>query len=84
MACFRTTRRLRSRSRALRPPARCARAACAPIPETGAREMWLIEYEVDGGPKRLNHYLAGKAPFRLADYQRWFQKLRIDNSWTSD
>ncbi len=53
------------------------------IPETGAREMWLIEYEVEGGPKRLNHYLAGKAPFRLADYRRWFRKLGIDNPWAA-
>lgn len=54
------------------------------IPETGGRAMWLIEYELEGGAKRLNHYLAGRAPFRLADYQRWFRKLGIDNAWTGE
>jgi beta-mannosidase len=44
------------------------------VPETGAREMWLIEYTI-GGEKFTNHYLAGKPPFKLADYERWHEKL---------
>jgi beta-mannosidase len=44
------------------------------IPETGKQAMWQVEYTV--GDKRLNnHYLAGKAPFKLSDYERWYKKL---------
>ncbi|MDR1601590.1 MAG: glycoside hydrolase family 2 [Tannerella sp.] len=46
------------------------------IPETAAQGMWLIEYAVDG-EKRTNHYLAGKAPFRLQDYERWYKQLPV-------
>ena len=45
------------------------------ISETPVQGMWLIEYTVDG-EKRTNHYLAGKAPFRLRDYERWCGQLR--------
>ena len=45
------------------------------IPEAPAQQaMWLIEYTIDGAPG-ANHYLAGLAPFKLADYHRWFKKL---------
>ena len=46
------------------------------IPETSRQEMWLIEYTI-GDQKYTNHYLAGKAPFKLSDYQRWYKKLNI-------
>jgi beta-mannosidase len=46
------------------------------IPELPTQAMWLIDYAI-GDKKYTNHYLAGKAPFKLADYQRWFQKLNI-------
>lgn len=47
------------------------------IPEKGEQAMWLIEYTIDG-KKYTNHYLNGKAPFKLDDYQRWFKKLDIE------
>ncbi|MDR1336072.1 MAG: glycoside hydrolase family 2, partial [Tannerella sp.] len=47
------------------------------IPETaGQQGMWLIEYTIDG-EKQTNHYLAGKAPFRLADYEKWYRQLAV-------
>ena len=46
------------------------------IPETEKQGMFLIEYSIDKD-KYTNHYLAGKAPFNLNDYQRWYQKLNI-------
>jgi beta-mannosidase len=44
------------------------------VPETGAQAMWLIEYTI-GHERLTNHYLSGKAPFKLADYERWHEKL---------
>jgi len=44
--------------------------------ETGKKAMWLVEYTI-GNEKFTNHYLAGKAPFKLEDYQRWYKKLNI-------
>ena len=38
--------------------------------------MWLIDYTI-GEAKYTNHYLAGRAPFKLADYKRWYAKLGI-------
>jgi beta-mannosidase len=46
------------------------------IPEMHKQMMWLIDYTI-GNEKYTNHYLAGEAPFKLADYQRWFKKLNI-------
>ncbi|HNW56729.1 MAG TPA: glycoside hydrolase family 2 TIM barrel-domain containing protein [Bacteroidales bacterium] len=46
------------------------------IPERDKRSMWLIDYSI-GKVKYLNHYLNGKAPFSLDDYQRWYKKLNI-------
>lgn len=46
------------------------------IPETDQRGMWLIEYMI-GNQKYTNHYLAGKAPFKLDDYRRWYNKLNL-------
>jgi beta-mannosidase len=49
------------------------------IPQSDKQSMWLIEYTI-GNEKFINHYLAGKAPFRLNDYERWHKLLeqRID------
>ena len=47
------------------------------IPESDQQSMWLIEYTI-GNEKYTNHYLAGKAPFKLKDYQSWYQKLNIE------
>jgi beta-mannosidase len=44
------------------------------IPEKEGQAMWLIDYTV-GKEKYTNHYLAGKAPFKLTDYLRWYRKL---------
>ncbi len=38
--------------------------------------MWLIDFRI-GQRNESNHYLAGTAPFQLADYQRWYKKLNI-------
>lgn len=47
------------------------------IPEIQDKQaMWLIDYTI-GDKKYTNHYLAGKAPFKLSDYQRWYKKLNI-------
>jgi len=40
------------------------------------QSMWLIDYTI-GEDKYSNHYLAGEAPFKLEDYQRWYKKLNI-------
>jgi beta-mannosidase len=45
------------------------------IPESGKQEMYVIEYEIDNKSYR-NHYLAGKAPFKLSDYERWYKKIK--------
>lgn len=45
------------------------------IPELPTQAMWLIDYAI-GDEKYTNHYLAGKAPFKLEDYQRWYKKLK--------
>ena len=39
--------------------------------------MWLIDYTVDGKTYH-NHYMAGEAPFKLKDYERWHKKLQIE------
>ena len=46
------------------------------IPQSGKQSMWLIEYTV-GYEKFTNHYLAGKPPFKLKDYEEWYKKLDI-------
>jgi beta-mannosidase len=46
------------------------------VPSTSKQAMWLIEYTI-GDKKYTNHYLAGKAPFKLEDYNRWYRKLNI-------
>lgn len=46
------------------------------IPETGKQAMWLIEYTIEN-EKFTNHYLAGRAPFKLADYQKWYKTLNV-------
>ena len=46
------------------------------IPESNNQAMWLIDFSI-GEEKYTNHYLSGKAPFKLDDYQRWFKKLGL-------
>lgn len=46
------------------------------IPQTAKQSMWLIDYTI-GNEKYTNHYLAGTAPFKLEDYQRWYKKMNI-------
>jgi beta-mannosidase len=46
------------------------------IPEKEKQSMWLIDYSI-GKEKYTNHYLAGKAPFKLDDYRQWYKKLKI-------
>jgi beta-mannosidase len=44
------------------------------IPEITGQTMWLIEYTIDDKEYK-NHYLVGKAPFKMDDYQRWYKNL---------
>lgn len=46
------------------------------IPEKHNQSMWLIDYTI-GKEKYTNHYLSGEAPFKLENYQRWYNKLNI-------
>ena len=46
------------------------------IPISEGQAMWLINYTI-GNEKLTNHYLSGKAPFKLDDYQKWFEKLNL-------
>ena len=46
------------------------------ISEKHKQSMWLVDYAI-GKEKYTNHYLAGEAPFKLDDYQRWYKKLNI-------
>lgn len=46
------------------------------ISENGKQRMLLIEYRI-GDKEYKNHYLSGKAPFKLEDYERWYKKLGI-------
>jgi beta-mannosidase len=54
------------------------------IPETNSQEMWLIRYESEDGLKHINHYLCGKAPFKLEDYKRWYKKLEINSNYLAN
>ena len=38
--------------------------------------MWLIESTI-GKRGWHNHYLAGRPPFQLDDYERWYKKPDI-------
>ena len=49
------------------------------IPQNDRQSMWLIEYTI-GNEKFTNHYLAGKAPFKLKDYEAWYKKLGIERT----
>lgn len=52
------------------------KAIIGSLPERHKQSMLLIEYTI-GEEKFKNHYLAGDAPFKLDDYQRWYGKLNI-------
>ena len=47
------------------------------IPEPAGQGVFLIEYSTPEAPKLQNHYLYGKPPFKLVDYNRLFEKLGI-------
>lgn len=47
------------------------------IPEKlGKQGIYLIKYTVEG-VEYANHYLYGKAPFKVQDYRRWMEKTGI-------
>lgn len=48
----------------------------ADIPDTGGQGVFLISYTAPEG-RLKNHYLYGKAPFRLSDYRAWMEKTGI-------
>ena len=39
-------------------------------------QLLPCDYTVDG-VRRVNHYLYGEPPFRLADYRKWIRKAKI-------
>ena len=53
------------------------------IPEKHKQSMWLINYTI-GKEKYRNHYLDGEAPFKLVDYQRWYEKINIKRDLETD
>lgn len=46
------------------------------LPAMEKQAMWLIDYTIEG-KKFSNHYLCGKAPFNLRDYQNWSKKFNL-------
>ena len=46
------------------------------ISERSKQAMWLINFSI-GKDNYTNHYLSGKAPFKLEDYRRWYKELKI-------
>lgn len=51
----------------------------ASIPEMAGQGMFKIEYTGRGGEKLENHYLYGKAPFKLKEYRSLLAKTRMFN-----
>ena len=49
----------------------------ATLPEFNGQGIVLITYTVDGGKAMGNHYLYGKAPYKLADYKKWLKKTKL-------
>ena len=47
------------------------------IPQNDKQSMLLIEYTI-GNEKFTNHYLAGKAPFKLKEYEEWYKNLGVN------
>ena len=56
--------------------AKNSRTVVSGIPDTGGQGVYLITYTV-GKESFSNHYLYGKAPFKLADYRQWMEKAAI-------
>ncbi len=52
------------------------KALIGELPASEKQAMWLIDYTMEG-KKFTNHYLCGKAPFKLSDYQNWAKKLNL-------
>ena len=52
------------------------RTVVGEIPAREGQGMWLIE-AVIGEAQLANHYLTGRPPFKLDDYERWYKKLEI-------
>ena len=48
------------------------------IPERQDQGMFLIRYTSAEGAQ-VNHYLYGKAPYRMKDYRNWLKKTKIYN-----
>ena len=51
----------------------------ATLPEIEGQGIALITYTVDGGKPQNNHYLYGKAPYKLDDYKKWLKKTKLFN-----
>lgn len=58
-------------------PANGRRQICS-IPERQEQGMFLIRYTSAEG-EQANHYLYGKAPYRMKDYRNWLKKTKIYN-----
>jgi beta-mannosidase len=56
---------------------RNGKAVLGSIPAPTKPAMWLLDWTLDGGTPRHNHYLAGPRPFSLAQYKNWLKKLGL-------
>jgi beta-mannosidase len=55
---------------------RNGKACLAKLPEPQGQGVYLIKYTVDG-QEYGNHYLYGKAPYKLNDYRKWMKKTGL-------
>lgn len=58
--------------------ARNGKTTITHLPSRQGQGMFLVKYVV-GGNTLYNHYLYGKAPFKLADYKKWLDRIGIYN-----
>lgn len=57
---------------------RNGKTCVARLPRPAGQGVLMIRYKVDG-KEYGNHYLYGRAPFRLSDYRKWMQKTGLYN-----
>jgi len=54
------------------------RIVAANIPVTDGQGLYIIRYTGENGEQLTNHYLYGKAPFKLDSYRKWISYVNID------
>jgi beta-mannosidase len=57
---------------------RNGKTCVARLPRPAGQGVLMIRYKVDG-KEYGNHYLYGRAPFRLSDYRKWMHKTGLYN-----